>query len=169
MITSDKSNTNSILHMCFHFLKRNTDGPDPNTPVLPPLTNLRCWSNKDLLIGKCLPGAVVHLHPCHGSSTGNPMPLPPNSESVFSGEHLPEDTTSLLVPLSKDPKIRKKARRFLYKIEGLSNGNTSLPLPTTPRLPSDATILPLLEEEGDDPKKPSKSKAVVSDKTEPPR
>jgi len=32
---------------------------------------------KDLLIGEWLLGVVVHLHPHHGSWTGNPMPPPP--------------------------------------------------------------------------------------------
>ena len=47
------------------------------------------------------------------------MPLPLNSESVFIGEHLLEDTASILMPLSKNPRIgEEKTRRFLHKNEG---------------------------------------------------
>ena len=67
---------NFITLLCLQFWKRNTADPGADAPILPPLTSPRCWSNKDFLIGEYLLEAVIHLHLCHGSWTGNPMPLP---------------------------------------------------------------------------------------------
>ena len=50
----------------FTFLKRKTVDPDPDAPILPPLTD-PMLNNKDLIIGECHPEVVVHLHLCHGS------------------------------------------------------------------------------------------------------
>jgi len=99
------------------FFKKNTNEPDSTPPVLPPLTNSdaeatrtcstknasREWSST--FICAMTPEQAIQ------------MPLPPNSKSVFSKEHLSEDTTSLLVPLSKDPKNRREEDQEVPSME----------------------------------------------------
>jgi len=61
LITSNKSNIKLHYTYVFTFLKKNTDNPTLVPPVLPPSTDSRCWSNKDLFVGECFPKSMTLL------------------------------------------------------------------------------------------------------------